>query len=237
VFCKILKISIDFFFPKRCINCGSYGSHLCSDCLSLIDLFLHLNCPFCGKVVQESGSLCKNCKSKHYLDRTICATSYQNPIVKKSIHYFKYSPYLKDLAFPLSSLIISHLFLTNNNKNFKEYIFLPVPLSSQKQRKRGYNQSEILGKILAQKLEAFFVPDIIIKTKNTPSQITLTREERIKNVQGIFSLNPSWKKKILNKKFVIVDDVFTTGATLDEIAKLLKQNGAKEVIGMTVAKE
>ncbi len=234
---KIKHLFIDFFFPQKCINCGRYGNNLCDDCLSLIEIFQTLNCPFCNKAVPRSGKVCKSCSLFFKIDQIITASPYQNPILQKAIKAFKYQPYLKNLATPLASLIISHLFITNNKIKFSEYIFIPVPISPFKLRSRGYNQAQLLAEVLAQHFNARIVPDLLIKTKNTPSQTQLSKEERKINIKGSFSVKEKYKKQIQDKKFVIVDDVCTTGATLNEIAKILKEYGAKEVIGMVVAKE
>ena len=195
----LLKNSIDLLFPRRCVNCNRVGSSLCQDCLALIEILSENYCPFCtNPTFGVWGKTCQNCRKNHYLDGLIAAVSYNQPLVKKAIIYFKYPPFLKDLKKSLVSLIIAYLSLANNNF-YRNYLF--------------------------------------IQHKKTQPQAELSKELRIKNVKGVFSINPQFIKFVENKKFILVDDVFTTGSTMDEVAKILKENGAKEVWGMVVARE
>lgn len=124
------------------------------------------------------------------------------------------------------------------DKNFTKIyspnlVLSPVPLHPVRLRWRGFNQSEILAKNLAEKLKLKFIPDLLIRTKNTQTQSLLKKDQRQKNIKNAFALNP--KYQILNDKFIIFDDIWTTGSTMKECAKTLKKNGAGFIWGLALA--
>ena len=229
----------DTFFPQFCIICGKEGSYLCEECLSLIPIEENQYCPFCSpqKIVLD-GRTCPRHRKIKNLDGLFCATTYHNSIVKKAIHSFKYEPFIKALAKPLSSLIIAHLELLEKDKNdFQDFIIIPVPLYRTKLRRRGFNQAEELAKEIAKYLNIPLFTKILTKYRDTPSQTKFTKEERQKNIKNSFGVNSS-NHSLKNKKILLIDDVFTTGATMEECARVLKKQGnAKEVWGMVVARE
>jgi len=235
IFISIKNFLLDFLFPKFCISCGKEGSYLCQDCFFLIDILERQYCPFCSrpKIVID-GKTCNFCNRSKSLNGLYCAASYNNFIVKKLINQFKYEPYIKELSKPLSSLIVAHLINLNKVENFQDYILVPIPLHKKKLKKRGFNQASEIAKELSKILKISFFDNILIKTKQTPAQMELKKEEREKNIKGIFLCQKS--EIIQRKKILLVDDVFTTGSTMEESAFTLKRAGAKEVWGIVVAR-
>jgi len=226
----------NLLFPKRCINCQKEGAYLCNDCLSLIEISPKDYCPFCCSPKEtENGKTCKLHHSKN-LNGLIAATSYQDKIVKNAINTLKYKPFIKDLAKPLSSLIIAHFKLLDNCPDFSNSILCAVPLHKTRLRQRGFNQAEEIAKHLSKSLNIPFRPRLLLKTKKTLPQMTLNRNGRIKNVSGAFEVNPQKKNQIFGKKILLVDDVFTTGSTMEEGARVLRETGAKEVWGIVAAR-
>lgn len=138
----------------------------------------------------------------------------------------------------MAYLIIAHFSITKNQlfqQSGENSVFIPMPLHKNKKRKRGFNQSEIIAKELSLALNIPLKTNILVKTENTQSQTNLTREERAKNIKNAFQTkNPS---EIEGKIIFLVDDVFTTGATMEEAAKTLKKAGASHVWGLAVARE
>ncbi|MDD5221267.1 MAG: phosphoribosyltransferase family protein [Candidatus Pacebacteria bacterium] len=212
-FDKILNL----FFPKKCINCQQLGSYLCYDCFSLIE------------IMQKEYDLSEEIK---YLDRLFFATVFKNQIVRKLIHGFKYPPFIKDLSDTLSDIMIIHLTFIGMKSQLSDFILVPIPISKKRMNYRGYNQAEELAKKLSLKLK-LETRNILKKIKENSSQVDLDKEQRKNNVENVFSL----MEDIKGKNILLIDDVFTTGATIDEAAKILKQNGANQVWAAVVARE
>ncbi len=231
---KVKDFILDILFPKTCLNCQKEGSYLCYDCFSLIPILDRQYCPFCQKPkFVFDGKTCPNCRRRHKLKGLFCAADYKNFIVKKMIRQFKYEPLVKELAKPLSSLVLAHLKHLNIS-DFSDFLLVPVPLHERKLRERGFNPAEEIAKKLSESSNVPVLNNVLVKIKSTPAQAELKKEEREKNIKGVFScLN---KELVANKKILLVDDVFTTGATLEECACVLKNVGAKEIWGMVVAR-
>jgi len=226
---------LDIFFPKFCFGCGKEGTFLCPDCQSCFEI-LEDNFCLCDnpKRLPEIGK-CDSCRTKK-LDGLFFAVSYQNKLVRKMIQEFKYEPFIKDLAEPLTNLIMNHISLLKEGNRFKEGdILIPIPLVRKKLKNRGYNQAEEIAKELSKKLKIPVITDCLIKVKENLPQMELSKEERQENVKGVFKVKN--KEKTQGKKILLVDDVYTTGATMEECAKTLKQVGVKEVWGVVVARE
>jgi ComF family protein len=217
----------NLIFPKKCINCKREGQYLCEDCLSLIEINPFNYC-LCEKL--ERKNKCDNCKNKN-LDRILSATSFKG-IMREAIHKLKYS-YLEELSVPLSLLILNYLQNINCQID-NSFIIVPVPMHPKKKRRRGFNQSEEIAKIISQST-SIPLSTTLIKIKETKPQMELNRIERMENIKDCFAIKN--EKEIENKTVLLLDDVYTTGTTIEECAKVLKENGAKEVWGLTIARE
>jgi competence protein ComFC len=228
---------LDFLFPRRCIICKKLGSFICEDCFANLSFNTKSLCLVCDKQTFDSKTHPK-CKTKYTIDACFSAISY-NKTARKLIYNFKYKPYLIELKNFLSQLFYESLiqneefirYLTTNN----QWIIVPIPLHKTKLKNRGYNQSEILAKELSKKFN-FPTRNILERIKNTKTQTGLEKEKRKHNVKGIFKSNFNIKKANL-ENFILIDDVVTTGSTLLEAAKILKKEGAKNVIGLTLARD
>jgi len=232
---KIKKFLLDTLFPKFCLGCTREGTYFCADCQACLEISGDNFC-LCGDPKRLTGNgKCRNCRSKK-LDGLYFAVSYQNKIVKKLIRQFKYEPFIKELSEPLTNLIITHfLLLDKGGQIWKGKILVPIPLSKRKMKIRGFNQSEEIAKKLSEKLKIPLFGDCLIKVKENLPQMELSEKERQENIKGVFEVRS--KEKILGKKILLIDDVYTTGATMEEVAKILKEAGAKEVWGVVVARE
>jgi ComF family protein len=242
---KILKIFLlDLFFPKKCLGCGRNGIYICENCLNKIEIARNNQCPFCDRPVPES-LICQPCQKNYYLSRLIWAVHYYNPLVQKLIKIFKYHC-VKDLAHPLAQLLIKSL---ENNLELEirnlGFLIVPIPLHKRKLRERDFNQAELLAQEVAEYFSLPLETKILARKKYTPQQAkTKNHRKRKEMLKNAFEISPEFVKKcvsenqnLLRDKIVIlVDDVFTAGATLSEAAKVLKQGGAKEVWGLVVAK-
>ncbi|MDI6883142.1 MAG: phosphoribosyltransferase family protein [Patescibacteria group bacterium] len=232
------KLILDTLFPLSCLNCQKEGDLICQDCLGLIEVLEFIYCPFCKipKRVFEKG-VCPNHR-KMNLKGLFAGTSYKDPLVKKLIGKFKYEPFLKTLSLPLAYLIITHFLLTRNQIIFKDKensVFLPIPLSKKRERWRGFNQANLLAEVLSKYYGVSLQINNLIKIKETQPQVELKKEEREKNIKDAFKIVSS--QEIQGKKVFLVDDVFTSGTTMEEAARVLKTAGAQEVWGVVIARE
>jgi len=230
----IREYILDILFPKFCLNCNREGSYLCEDCFYLIDILNRQYCAFCSppKVVID-GKTCPSCQKTKNLTGLFCSASYDSFIIRKLISQFKYPPFAKELSKPLASLIMTHL-IKLNKINFDNFIIIPVPLYKNKLKQRGFNQSEEIGKELSKFLKIPIVNNILIKIKKTPAQVELKKEQRKENIINAFYCQ---KPEIIkDKKILLADDILTTGSTMEECAKILKQSEAKEVWGIIIAR-
>lgn len=215
---KIGNFLLNLFFPKFCFSCQKEGSYLCEDCRALLDI----------------SSLHQVFKTDN-LDDLYFAFSYKNPLGKKILQKFKYFPFVKELAGVLSSFIIDHFKLIEKSpESFKEFIILSVPQTKKRLKWRGFNQSAEIGKGLAKYFNIEFFENVLVKTKETERQVELSATERKENIKGAFSIKNN--DLIKNRKIILVDDIYTTGSTMEEAAKILKNEEAKEVIGVVVAR-
>ncbi|MFA6251920.1 MAG: ComF family protein [Candidatus Paceibacterota bacterium] len=230
----IFDYLLDIIFPKLCIGCGRKDTFLCEDCFSLISINPYRYC-FCHIPTRLIGryETCSHCPGG-YLNRIYSATNYDEKIVKKIIKELKYYFQLKDLSLPLAVLILTHL-KTIEFKFDSEMIVVPVPVHKSRERWRGFNQSKLIAKEIAQATNLSYCADNLVKIRKTKPQVGLKREERRENLKGCFSVVDS--SVFANKVVLLIDDVYTTGATMEECAKILKEAGAKYVYGITVARE
>ena len=184
---------------------------------------------------------CPRCQNKSLSGLYFALPYKEKQLTKKLIYQFKYPPYLKDLAETLSSLLIEHFVLSGKNTDdiWENSILIPVPSDAKKIRERGYNQCEELAKELSKILNIPVASDILIKTKFTAPQMELSKEGREKNLENAFSIKNSGTQgtALRDKKIFLVDDVYTTGSTMNECAKVLKNSGAKIVWGIALARE
>ncbi|MDO8601428.1 MAG: ComF family protein [bacterium] len=208
---------LDMFFPKFCLSCQKEGDYLCQDCKATLGI---------------SGFHQKYKTSN--LSDLYYPLSYQNKFIQNLIKKFKDEPLVKELAPTLSSLIIEHFQLADQKSDFKDFILIPLPLVKRRLKWRGYNQAEEIGKYLAEFFQIPLVSDVLIKIKTTLPQIELAKEKREENIRSAFAIkNPDL---IQGKKILLVDDIYTTGATMEECARILREAGAKEIIGIVVAR-
>jgi ComF family protein len=234
---QIKNFVLDIIFPQFCIQCGKEGGCLCPDCFNLIDILEYQFCPVCGKrLIQQN--ICDNCVDKTNLNGIFSASSYANFIIKKSVARLKYEPYLKNLSKTFADLIITHFSLLDNNRIrgiLQNSILIPVPISKEKIKIRNFNQAQEIAKELSNKLNLPIFCDVLLKIKSTSPQVGLPSWKRKENVKNAFvCANPG---KTKNRKILLIDDVFTTGSTMEECAKTLKNAGARQVFAVVVARE
>jgi len=232
---RVKKFFLDLFFPKNCLGCNLPDTYLCRDCFNKIQIIENNTCFFCGKITWQ-GKICFDCRKENGLDGIISATEYKNPLTRDLIKAFKYH-YVKELAKPLSQLLIKSLECLNFGLwNNLDFILIPIPLYGARMRYRGFNQAELLAKEVADYFKLPLENSILKRIVSTEPQAKFGEdyEKRKENIKNVFEIKQA--ELIKDKNIILIDDVATTGATLVEAAKILKNNEAKEVWGLVVAK-
>lgn len=249
---------MDTLFPIHCLSCRKEGSFICEGCFQKIRLLSFQVCPHCEKLITDKGRLCSFCKKQSPpLDNLVIAARYKEDPgragnISKLVHLFKYN-FVKDLHNPLGALLVN--IILKNNLPLPD-IIIPVPLHKRRLRWRGFNQSELLAGHVSENLTpGFKIPvfsGLIARRKYTPPQVKVKKySERRKNMEGAFEINKKYKDfkqgpalafaktepLPKNKKILLIDDIATTGATLFECAKVLKQNGAKKIMAAVIARQ
>lgn len=220
---------LDLIFPKECLGgCGGWSHYLCIDCLWKIPLNSVQTCLTCGCRLAKND-ICQRseCKKNFYLDNVLVVANYRDSkILKDAIHLFKYR-FAQDLAHNLAILMLRKFwrFFTENH-----FIIVPVPLHSKRMLFRGFNQAELLSQQLASLSGKHYI-NLLERTKSTKAQAELSGKNRRKNLRHAFRS----KGSVVGHNILLVDDVATTGSTLNECAKILKFCGANKVTALVLA--
>ena len=222
---------LDLIFPPLCLGCQLEGSLLCGVCSKKLPVFNTIVCPQCHKKLPGTEPLLWKCSihgAKSKLKFVAYSTLYDNQLAKKIIGTFKYK-----LVSQLAEIVSGPMVQNLNQFNFLNFTLVPVPLHKTKFRERGFNQASLLALEIARQT-GMALAEVLIKNKKTKSHTALNFKERQNNVLGTFECkNP---ELIKNKNVLLVDDISTTGATLEECAKVLKQNGARYISALVVAR-
>jgi len=223
----------DIFFPKTCLSCGKSGVYICTSCAQRVPN-PQLVCPECQRPSIDGFTHTK-CKKKLSLDGIISLWKYQG-VIRAALLKLKYR-YAREIADEIVKYskpqLTKFIFILPKNP-----ILVPIPLYFLKENLRGFNQTELLGKALANEYGWKFIPDLLLRKMLKKPQAELKGEERKENIQGVFAFNPNYPSTTLStsNSFILFDDVFTTGSTLKEACKVLKRNGVKTVWGLTIAR-
>ena len=231
---KIIKFLKDIIAPKKCYSCNIEWHFLCLACFRIQHNF-HPICYSC-KGPSENFSLHKWCSWDVFYDKVIILTHYSNEVIQKLIKdakFYNKKDIFEDFGRYLAKSFIKNEIYTNRN----DYIIISVPMFFTRKLKRGYNQSDILAKYISNKLKIEYDKNILKRVKNTRQQSKLSKNIRLKNLENSFKINKKYLDKLDNKKVILVDDVISTGTTINVISKLLKENWVKEVIGLVIASD
>ena len=247
---KLINWILDLLFPKFCLGCQKEGFYICPDCFKKIEINKFSNCFICGRR-WPNNSVCSTCQRKTKLTGLLIASSWENPLLRQIIYEYKYR-FIKDLSIPLSNLLIiflnhSGFFTQHLPLDINSYILIPVPLHKRRLIWRGFNQAELLAKQLNKHLKIPMINNLIIRSRHTRPQMDIKdQKERRENIKQAFKWSPAFKQKILShskgwspitgKIVILIDDVCTTGSTLEECAKILKPLKTKEIWGLVLAR-
>ncbi len=204
---KLINSIFNILFPPRCLICWKLGDEaLCQNCIS-------------------------NIKKISYQHDEAKAFGIYEGVLRIAIKKLKFKN-KKKLALPLASLLVEYI-----KRNFVDCsidFIVSVPLSKKRLKSRGFNQVDLLAFIIERELKLQFIPNLLVRVKETKPQFELKREERFKNLEDAFRVSDPTKVK--DKRVLLLDDIFTTGSTVAECFKALKQAGASEVYVLTLAR-
>jgi competence protein ComFC len=219
---------IDVLFPRICVGCGKEGGYICNDCRLFISES-GLICPVCQKASFD-GEKHVLCPGKNQLDGLINIWDYEG-IVKKLLLKIKYKG-----TFHAIEELIEKSFEIREPFVPAETIITFVPMFKKKEKQRGFNQAKFIAQKAGERTQKEVLP-LLEKTKDTPSQTELDIKERLENVKGTFGLSKRFFSSALPENILLVDDIWTTGATMKECCKVLKESGrVKKIWGFTLAR-
>jgi len=239
------QISLDFVFPAECQYCRAFAGDdrigvFCRACWESITLVPEPVCPCCGQPFRSSvvlrhapEFLCGHCRRMPpFFDQARGIAVYEG-VMRAAVHHLKFHQ-KASLALPLARFMLAHL---PPSVAFSDYhAVLPVPLHPSRQRQRGYNQTALLARPLAGSFKLPLLCGNLIRIRPTPEQalITTGRQARQDNVRNAFRVRDLLA--IRNKRLILVDDVVTTGATVNECARVLKAAGAASVLVLALSR-
>ena len=263
---KTKNFILDLLFPIRCLGCDQEFENLepkdkwvCKECFEKIKTKEEQVCPACEEL-SENGETHHRCRKEISLDGLWVATEFNYETTREAIYKFKFR-FIKDICFPLSEIIIKSILKADELGNFHdlilanfsqesgeeeiytdkrrnkktETIIIPVPLHKRRFNWRGFNQAFLLSQNIANRFNLPVYEDALIRKRNTKPQTKIKlMEDRKKNIKGAFVCLKN--NLIRNKNVIVIDDVCTTSATLNECAIELKKAGAKSVWGLVVTR-
>lgn len=230
---KLLECLGELLYPPRCPVCDKvnrlWDKGICKECLQKIRYVKPPRCLKCGKHIEnEAQEFCTDCeKREHCFTEGRALFVYKD--IARSVHRFKYqgrreyaSVYGSEMAYYLGDCI----------RSWHAQALIPIPLYPKKERRRGYNQAALLAKALGTELGIPVYEGLVKRIRNTTPLKQLNPEERLNNLKKAFILAENGVKL---KRVIIVDDIYTTGSTLDAVSKLLKEWGVEEIFFVTLA--
>lgn len=226
---------LDFLFPKKCLGCNKNGAYWCQSCARIARPHFPQVCPVCERPSPD-GLRHKYCKEPFSPNALHAIWAYEG-IPRQLILKLKYrfvSEIAEDLATQAVRELRNYKPLLRGGLGKEDIILVPIPLHWKRDNWRGFNQAEEVGRLIAKQMGWEF-KDLLVRTKNTQHQVGLKGKERRENVEGIFSIKPN--ALVPNASNVLLfDDVWTTGSTMRQAARVLKRAGVKKVWCLTLAR-
>ena len=230
----IIDSCVELLYPKRCVACDrvllkiEIEMGFCKSCARRVKLVGRTYCLKCGAPMRNEAEMCGNCiNTQHVFNQSKAIFRYTGDM-KNAMYRFKYA----------NKRCYGEVFAKHAVKNYGSWIkeanfdvIIPVPMYDKKKRKRGYNQAEVFAKELSKETGVPVENGIVRREIETVAMKQLNRQKRKKNLLNAFILA---KNVVQFRKVLIVDDIYTTGTTMDEVAKTLKDGGVKEVCGLCV---
>ena len=225
---KIIRAGLDVLYPRRCPVCdgllGKQEPLICRKCAEKLEFLKQPLCFRCGKPLeQKEREYCGDCrKIRHWYERGFAPFSYRG-IMQQSVMRFKYGGRAEYAGFYAVAVLEYGRELLSR---WRPEVLMPVPVHPARLARRGYNQAELLAQKLSELCGIPMESRAVLRMKNTKAQKNLSSMERKKNLENAFALVKSYKPP---ERILVIDDIYTTGSTIDGMAALLSKNGAKAV--------
>ena len=220
---------IDFIFPPHCAGCDLLGDRFCTSCSDRVRIIDKNLCQKCGEPI-INNSLHDSMICDQQLRDLIMIRAYAlyEPPISYAIQKLKYD---RDMG--IAEVLANFLVELYNNNKMEIDMVIPVPLSPRRLKERGYNQADLLARPFSMIINKPLIKQSLRRSRDTRSQVGLDRQERSSNVAEAFVANPNL---VQGKNIVLIDDVSTTGATLEACAAALKSVGANDIVGLSLAR-
>lgn len=218
-------------YPQTCYFCGKISDKkMCGECAKKIIYIEEPRCKKCGKPIRyQEKEYCYDCdKREFFYEQGKSIWLHKGP-VRWSVYQFKYRNHRIYAEFYAEEWMRLY---GDKLKDWEIDVIIPIPLHRKKRRKRGYNQAEVLARKLGELSGIRVDTKSVVRIVNTKPQKELSHVERYKNLQKAFCITPHWKDA---KNVLLVDDIYTTGNTIDSVARKLKEKGAHKVMFLTIS--
>lgn len=226
---RVQKRLLDLLFPPHCLGCGREGHYLCPTCLAGAPRVKPPCCELCGRPLFRSGfRFCPQCLQAPLVIDGIRSVGFFEGIFREAVHRFKYDR-LMALAEPLGELLAEGWRALRPPGE----VIVPVPLYSRRLRERGYNQSTLLARELSRRVGLPVLEQTLIRIRETAPQVDLNASQRRVNVTAAFECTTG---EICGHAVLLVDDVCTTGATLNACAEALRKQEPRSIWALTLAR-
>lgn len=220
--------AVDLLYPPLCAGCGKPNHRFCSDCLQGVKIIDFPFCAFCGKQTNDDQPVCAECGHVPVHFTAAAAWAVYGGTLREAIHSLKYK---NDMG--LGDFFAQYLIEILSEKDWSFDLIIPVPLSAQRKKERTYNQSALLSRPIARYFQLEHSMNALKRTKDTGTQVKRNRAERDLSLKDAFSGNPA---KLKGRSVLLVDDIITTGATINHCSEALLQAGAVRVYAVSLAK-
>ena len=237
---SLLKNFIELMFPTRCRTCQLVGSEVfCQDCIAQLEPVGDPHCARCGRRRHTSFASpdCAECSGNDIGVSRARSHYIYNEMARHSLAEYKFKGQTgvgKKLTGMTAAWTKPGLADTFSEPGLRISAVVPVPLHLNRLRKRKFNQSQLIARELAEIHKIACYPDLLLRVKDTKTQVGLSAPQRMTNVQGAFKVNPARKDLLDGRNLLLVDDLMTTGATLAACAKVLRRKGGGTVYGLTL---
>ncbi len=223
---------LDFVFPPQCVACHAYGALLCAACAQQVQPVGLTICEGCGRPLSTTVAQCESCRQQPILSiRGVRIAALHTSPLREAIHAFKYGQQ-PELAVPLARYLLALSQASSWQATLRSIdAVVPVPLNAVRRQERGYNQAEQLASAFCYGVQLPLCSAWLVRQRATQSQVGLSAVERRHNVQGAFMAASA----VAGKRLLLVDDVYTTGATMQACAEAALNAGATAVYGLALA--